>query len=49
MKYETPEMKVLLLKAEDVITVSDNGSAGGFGDGDGDGNDTSTDLGDSDF
>ena len=23
MKYETPEMKVLLLKAEDVITLSE--------------------------
>lgn len=31
MKYETPEMKVLLLKAEDIVTVSDNGVGGDEG------------------
>ena len=44
--YETPEMEILLLKAEDVIT----GSLG-VGDGVGDGNEdgTGTDLGNGDF
>lgn len=31
MKYETPEMKVLLLKAQDVVTASDSGIGGDDG------------------
>lgn len=43
MKYETPEMKVLLLKAENVITSSlpIGGDAGDVDEG---GNDGNTDL-----
>ena len=44
MKYETPEMKVLMLKVQDVVTASDNGVGGDdLGEG------GSTDVDDSDW
>lgn len=45
--YETPEMEILLLKAEDVITGSLGVDEGGVGDGNEDGG--GTDLGNGDF
>ena len=45
--YETPEMEILLLRAEDVITGSLNVDVGGVGDDNEDG--PGTNLGDGDF